>query len=771
MSTAYLYPWNAPDWDVAAANGITPDAAVSAAHETTETSETTGNTAFAYLTPDGERRVLGMNDLRAVCRDYQKGVLERERQEIIRRRKHEEWLRRRLASLPSFIRTTFSRKLEKMDRETPERAYHWLCGTFEKHVLRRVDVVNEQYEPQTPWPDMLLPLRDAFHRLPWADRKKMRHLAWLLASVMTSEFTRRFDDQYALTGDLESSVVDAYGYIASRATFLNIFIPGWRQYQGESLTPDDALRCVSRLQSQKWWLGKIRRIHECWREHLLIATGHVSKYAGAKCSDECLASWRAQRKANLEWMSAMDLENEDTGERMPLLDKVLSSIANPKIARHELTVRAAGFQATADEMGYVAMFYTLTAPSSYHSMRVKDGKRNDKYSGASPRATQKYLCNVWSRVRAAWRRKGIRTFGIRTVEPHHDGTPHWHLVLWFHPNDTEEATCIFQRYALAEDGDEPGADKYRFEAVEEDKTRGRAIGYIVKYISKNIDGYGLDGEADRETGKSLKDEARRVRAWASRWRIRQFQQIGGAPVSVWRELRRLGERELVLHPQTEVVRAAADEGDWQAYTMLQGGPFVERRDLAVFLAYNQVENANDYGDTVRKIAGVRDITMPPEDIIFTRPNTYKIVPKASKNNDKEQTEGRDAAPWSSVNNCTHRRSSGEHEGEHSDKTPPESPPQTVKKAPKSSLQTEEESASLNQIIGPLERLGFTVSRHLAKSVLAGGVVRSTDGVVAHWDTSCNRLVVTRANASPSLVASKVSEYTGRLKRALARRSL
>ncbi|EHC88106.1 Replication gene A protein, partial [Salmonella enterica subsp. enterica serovar Rubislaw str. A4-653] len=68
----------------------------------------------------------------------------------------------------------------------------------------------------------------------------------------------------------------------------------------------------------------------------------------------------------------------------------------------ELTTRAAGFQDIADEMGLIGMFFTLTAPSSYHSTRIKDGKRNDKYNGASPRKTQKYLCKVWSRVRAAW---------------------------------------------------------------------------------------------------------------------------------------------------------------------------------------------------------------------------------------------------------------------------------------------------------------------------------------------------------------------------------
>ncbi len=314
-------------------------------------------------------------------------------------------------------------------------------------------------------------------------------------------------------------------------------------------------------------------------------------------------------------------------------------------------VRMRGFEDLAKAQGLIGDFYTLTAPSKYHAMQVS-GKRNNKYQAANPRETQRYLCNVWSKVRSAWARKGIRAFGFRVTEPHHDATPHWHLLLFFQPDRIEQARAIFREYALEIDGDEKGAEEARFKVVPIDEQFGSATGYIAKYISKNIDGYALDGEKDDETGEELKDVAKRVSAWSSRWRIRQFQPIGGAPVTVYRELRRLRDRELVLHPEISPVHEAADAGDWAGYVAAQGGPLVQRKDLRVRLNYEITENGNDYGDDVSRISGVYS-PFSPRDIIYTRTVEYKIVPKLKASTDEAlDVSGGIAAPRSSVNNCT-----------------------------------------------------------------------------------------------------------------------
>lgn len=113
---------------------------------------------------------------------------------------------------------------------------------------------------------------------------------------MKCEFMREFDFQHGKTADVEFSTLYAYGYIASKAMTLNIAIPGWSRYCEEVLEAEEALRAVARLQSEKWWLVKIRRIHDCWREHLMIAASYVSKVASPYCSDPCFKEWIAQKK-------------------------------------------------------------------------------------------------------------------------------------------------------------------------------------------------------------------------------------------------------------------------------------------------------------------------------------------------------------------------------------------------------------------------------------------------------------------------------------------
>lgn len=344
-----------------------------------------------------------------------------------------------------------------------------------------------------------------------------------------------------------------------------------------------------------------------------------------------------------------------TGERISLIDKYDGSVANPAIRRCELMTRIRGFENICNELGYVGEFYTLTAPSKFHAT-TKAGYRNSRWNGASPADTQRYLTGLWARIRAKLHRDDIRIFGIRVAEPHHDATPHWHMLMFMLPEDVDRVRAVITQYAREEDHHELKSEKAcraRFHAEAIDPDKGSATGYVAKYISKNIDGYALDDERDDESGEMLRETAPAVSAWAARWRIRQFQFVGGAPVTVYRELRRMADAETAkgLSVEFALVHDAADTGDWAGYLNVQGGPFVRRDELQVRTWYASTDAVNEYGEECVRIRGVYDKEVGDCTPIITRLTQWKIVAERPQAEGFE-VKGAPAPSRSSVNNCT-----------------------------------------------------------------------------------------------------------------------
>lgn len=422
---------------------------------------------------------------------------------------------------------------------------------------------------------------------------------------------------------------------------------------------DEMAAAIQKTIHDRFWSRLLRKYARRWREHLHIAYGDVRRDVSPYCSKHHVSLWDARRKRSREIMSRLELEDQVTGERISLIEQIDKSISNPEKRRVELMTRIGGFEKVATESGFAGSFFTLTAPSKYHAFTAF-GHRNHKWNGASPRKTQRYLNRVWQQIRAELARREIPVFGLRVAESHHDGTPHWHGLLFTAPEHTGELLEVMEDYATREDADEltgKTGKQPRFELKPIDPTLGSATGYVVKYISKNIDGYALDGESDDESGRPLKETAKHATAWASCWGIRQFQFLGGAPVSVWRELRRLKNQEMAdrISPVFGELHRAAHAGNWQDYVTLQGGPFVSRAKLVLRAWYQYRDEPSSYGEYQKVIKG---LVMPASSIppVETRLHSYRIVkmmPKATDDADQGfDLKGASAPSWTCVNNCT-----------------------------------------------------------------------------------------------------------------------
>lgn len=349
---------------------------------------------------------------------------------------------------------------------------------------------------------------------------------------------------------------------------------------------------IKRMADDLWWRRRLRTVQGRAIEAEAIRLGYVHKKSEIYASNATVSRRMQQKKRNQKALENTVATNQH-GDEFTLAELAAKAVSNPTIRRGELMTRIAGFEAVARGLGHVAAFFTVTCPSRMHPKRTAPNGtvlENPKFDGTTPREAQKYLSGMWAKTRAAFARARVAVYGFRIAEPHHDGAPHWHLLLFMAASVKADVFSIFSKYARKENAEElasPQAKAARFLVKVIEWGRGSAAGYIAKYVSKNIDGGGYQVQGDIEGGAhDAYTPSHRVEAWASAWGIRQFQQIGGAPVGVWRELRRLKASD--QHGDTlAAARAAADAGAWGDYVAVMGGPNVKRAELPLEIAYTR----------------------------------------------------------------------------------------------------------------------------------------------------------------------------------------
>ncbi|MBB1320185.1 replication endonuclease [Shewanella sp. SR43-8] len=345
---------------------------------------------------------------------------------------------------------------------------------------------------------------------------------------------------------------------------------------------------IRRACDESWWKPKLRRLHNRQIETISRLLNQVNKHRGIYASNITVENFMSQWKSSRELLENTLATNElDYSVSLAELSDL--NVSNPKIRKAELMVRIRGFEDYATKHGYSAVFLTMTTPSKYHRCFAKSGAENPKWQGATPLDAQDYLNLTFQRIRASLNRDKITPFGFRVAEPHHDGTPHWHLLLFVENEQQQQLVETFQEYCLQEDGDEQGAKERRFKVEYIDPNKGSATGYIAKYVAKGVDGEGIDHDL---YGTESVTAATRIRVWASCWGIRQFQQIGGVGVTPWRELRRLSKITDESLEWVEEIRQAADDSDWGRYTELMGGVFCKRDDQLIRLLYQYKKQSN-----------------------------------------------------------------------------------------------------------------------------------------------------------------------------------
>ncbi|MBE5202013.1 replication endonuclease [Pectobacterium sp. FL60-S17] len=411
---------------------------------------------------------------------------------------------------------------------------------------------------------------------------------------------------------------------------------------------------LARVTEPTFWVKILWRIRCHWVGCRDTARNRVHKKISPYVSVRALREFASAQQRMNNFLENNELESSD-GDRISLRTAYESGNSCPKNRRTELMTRLRHTGEYFTSEGYDGYFLTITLPSRYHPNHV-DGRENRRCTVINPRVGQEELSRIWRNIHRKFARDGIFSAGFRMTEPNHDGTPHWHCVIWFRPEQAETALKIFHdRYCAQDWGAIAHNPQIRFQATPIDPERGAAA-YCAAYVSKNIDGFGLDG--DLEAGLSAADGATRATAWARLYGIRQFQSFGCVGATAWREFRRL-RKSPDCDPVLRDFWQAADSGDFGAFIRLSrqhGGVSLYRAD-ADFAGH---ELRNQWGEKTTRIRGVC-LSVSPMTRLQTRSRDWTIVPKTESESESVSVTVRPEAvracgtlaPWTSGNNCPH----------------------------------------------------------------------------------------------------------------------
>ncbi len=395
---------------------------------------------------------------------------------------------------------------------------------------------------------------------------------------------------------------------------------------------------INRLTDPSWWKRALRKRFQVV-EYAAIQSGAVHASAGKYVSDRTMARAIRNKRRISELLESLVAVNQTTGEMRSMRELAENSLSNPANQRKAFMARIKGIEQFAKSQGQEALFLTITCSSRMHP-RSYAGELNPRHDGTNPRQAQAHLSSVWRKAKRKLDHNGVKVSGVRIVEPHHDACPHWHVLMFLAPEHSSFVIETIRAYALADSPDEAGAAERRFTVERIDPARGSAVGYVAKYVSKNIDGEGID--MDEETGATGKDAAPRVVAWARTWNVRQFQFFGTPPITPTRELYRVERVTAVSRGLQDAHKAtkANDYGQWlHVCDTFQLG----------FKAICKVRKSARYpGETVQRLVGLTatacDLYVPME--LTTRADEWRIESKQA-----QATRGEVLPPWTRFNNC------------------------------------------------------------------------------------------------------------------------
>lgn len=283
------------------------------------------------------------------------------------------------------------------------------------------------------------------------------------------------------------------------------------------------------------------------------------------------------------------LHDRINNTKIPLSDLIISANHSPQRYYSEIQNRINTLQQIAKQRELKPLFMTLTLPSEYHRCKTtKKGRLipNPKFNGMAPKEAVKVLTKKFARLRQDRALKELskeQRIYFRVNEPHQDGTPHTHILMFIPEERVQKVKIAFRRLF-----DSIGND------IQDDINNSTA--YIMKYINKTL---------PLSKRENLSEKDKYLNAWYSKNRVVRFNSSRTlAPLNLYRLL----HKKYSMFALTKLI----NENHFKIYVTLDTNKVIEILDEFGDMVYarndsfnvNLIGNNFNYSQTSKSEIGV-----------------------------------------------------------------------------------------------------------------------------------------------------------------------
>lgn len=287
---------------------------------------------------------------------------------------------------------------------------------------------------------------------------------------------------------------------------------------------------ITNIMDAHWWFNNLIDVIEKNREHFRQLIGLInpdSPYA----SDCAVKNKRTADKRKKKYLDEKTVIIKSTGEI-----KHLSSIIKSEEQEFaETWCILRGIDEHAQLNGMPSAMITITAPSQYHPSP-------SNLTWLTAIDAQEFIASKWHRITKLLHRYKNQVFLFRVVEANVDGTPHWHILIYFNPDIKSRLQSKIMRTF--------DVDNLNNLTVKWQDT-DRAKGSFLSYVAKSIVPPSLATFNKAQSGHND-----RIDAFRSTWDFRAFQFLGlpTGYLKIWRLLRRKSDFKFKDKKSIELLR-------------------------------------------------------------------------------------------------------------------------------------------------------------------------------------------------------------------------